>query len=115
MKNKLALIFDFDDTLTPDSTSIILKANDHSRKDIENFWNVDVSRLVEHGWERTLAWLHLFLKKVRSGDIQQKTSIELKQFGRTLRPYPGLRELLDDLQKSVSKYSEELQTTSHGK
>jgi phosphoglycolate phosphatase-like HAD superfamily hydrolase len=98
----IALIFDFDDTLTDDSTSALLKK---SGLDPQSFWANDHGQLVKEGWDSTCAWLHLFLRFMEQGKLPRFTSFDLKEFGSTLEPYPGLKAFLEDLDELVRKES----------
>ena len=105
MRNKLAVIFDFDDTLTNDSTSALLRKYDFSQEDVDRFWKKDVARLVrEDGWEETNAWLHLLLGYMKAEDrMPWMTNEELRAFGKTLVPFEGLNDFLDDLRAIAEK------------
>lgn len=94
-KNVIAVCFDFDDTLTDDSTSALLAK--HGIKPNE-FWKHDVDALVRNeGWEPPNAWLHLLLKFMAEGRIPPMSNHDLCEFGKTLVPYEGLQELLAEL------------------
>lgn len=96
-QNIIAVIFDFDDTLTDDSTSLLLAKHDI---DAARFWKEDVDRLVtEEGWEPSLAYLHLLVQFMEAGKLPKFTNRDLQEFGRTLEPYPGLQVCLRDLRK----------------
>lgn len=95
--NTLAVIFDFDDTLTEDSTSALLEKHGI---DAERFWKSDVDKLVTNeGWEPTCAYLHLLLKYIELGKMPPLTRKDLQDFGATLQPFPGLEGLLPDLRR----------------
>jgi len=49
----LAVVFDFDETLVPDSTSRLLQARG---VDPAEFWTVHVRRRLEQGFDPTLAY-----------------------------------------------------------
>ena len=76
----MAVIFDFDDTLLPDSTS----AN-------------DAQRLGEQGFDPPLAYLNLLLDEVRPGGrLEGLTNGRLRDFGATLDStrFEGLRDMI---------------------
>ena len=104
MSSTLAVIFDFDDTLLPDSTTKLLEEhNIHSRR----FWSKDVKALVSSGYDPTLAWMKLFLDNVGQGKpLGQLTNAGLRSFGSTLENslYPGLGTFFRDLRRIVAKY-----------
>ncbi len=102
--SNLAVVFDFDETLTPDSTSKFLAGRG---VDVDKFWNSDVKALVEDGYDSTLAWLNLFLEMVGEGKpLGGLTTGDLRAFGATLDDdfALGLPELFDDLKKIVAEY-----------
>jgi len=103
----IALIFDFDDTLTDDSTSAFLA---HHGVDVERFWTEEVNQLVTaDGWDNTCAYLHLLLSLAKTGRLPAFNASDLRAFGQTLRPYPGLKTLFRDLRKLAREESFELE------
>lgn len=104
----LAVIFDFDDTLVPDSTSLFLASNGY---DIEDFWRNQVDPMVKKGFDSPLAYLQLMLDETgprsRLGEL---TNDQLNSFGATLDDhfFPGLPELFDDLRNVVSSEYQDL-------
>ncbi len=95
--NTLALIFDFDDTLTDDSTTKLLEKHGIDTKD---FWRNKADTLVrDQGWDPTFAYLHLLLGCMENKTLPPLTNEDLRAFGKTLKPYPGLEALLKDLRK----------------
>ena len=94
---RAAVIFDFDDTLAPDSPSLLLAKHGI---DPATFWTQEAAPLVKRGYDPTLAWLKLFLDRIgpdrtlgslRRGDLQD--------FGRGIRDklFPGVDALSADL------------------
>ncbi len=101
-QNTIAVIFDFDDTLTDDSTSQLLK---WGGIDIANFWSNQAGKLVKQGWDPTLAYLHLIIQNVGQGKpLGELTNGDLKKFGETLKFYPGLPGIFADLRKIVKEH-----------
>jgi phosphoserine phosphatase len=100
----LAVIFDYDDTLVPDSTTALLEAHGI---DTEDFWKVQAPSLVSEGYDPPLAYLRLMLERIGPGRaLGELTNSDLREFGSTLdRTYfPGLPELFDDLRTEVASY-----------
>lgn len=97
----LALVFDFDDTLTPDSTTALLERHGvNTRK----FWKKDTKALIAQGYDPALAYLKLLLNNIGPGrPLGALTNADLRAFGATLTLYPGLPDLLSDLRASVKK------------
>lgn len=100
----LAIIFDFDDTLVPDSTTKLLQ--DHGI-DSKKFWTKDVKALVSSGFDPTQAYLKVLLDNIGDGKpLGPVTNNDLRKFGKTLDSqfYPGLPELFRDLKRTVKGY-----------
>ncbi|MDA0998899.1 MAG: haloacid dehalogenase-like hydrolase [bacterium] len=100
----IAVVFDFDDTLMPDSTTRLLQ--EHGI-DIEKFWKKDVKNLVSSGFDPPLAYLNLLLENIGSGKpLGNLTSKDLKKFGAKLDRhfYPGIPEVFVDLKKMVRQF-----------
>jgi phosphoserine phosphatase len=101
----IALIFDFDDTLVPDSTTLLLK---HHGIDTKQFWLEDAKSLVESGYDPAHAYLKLLLDNVGpSRPLGNLTNKDLRKFGHSkVEPelYPGLQTLFKDLKKIVASY-----------
>lgn len=101
----VAVIFDFDDTLAPDSTSKLLRTRGI---DVDRFWQVEAKTLVDQGYDPTQAFLRLFLDNVGPDKpLGELTNAGLREFGRTLDEdfYPGLPGLFDDLRTIVAGHS----------
>jgi phosphoserine phosphatase len=100
----LGVIFDFDDTLARDSTSMLLE--DRSI-DLEEFWRKEVQALVEDGYDSSLAWLNLFLDKVGPRrPLRELSNADLRDFGARLDGEfaPGIPRLFKDLRGIVDEY-----------
>src|SRR5579883_2096782 len=107
MKN-LAVIFDFDDTLMPDSTSELLKAHGI---DPEHFWGQTVKDLLTQGFEPALAYLNCILENVgECKPLGMMTNNKLRQYGKTLshRFYTGVPTLFKELREIASSVSADL-------
>jgi phosphoserine phosphatase len=99
----LAVVFDFDDTLVPDSTTKLLRKHDIDPK---KFWKKDVRALIQSGYDPSLAWLKLVIDNVGPGmPLGSITKKSLRQFGATLDGdfYSGIPELFEDLRSIVKK------------
>ena len=99
----IAVVFDFDDTLVPDSTSLLF----HSYGiDPRQIWTVEVKALTDQGYDPPLAYLRLILDRVGvEGDLGPLSNADLRQFGATLddKYFPGLPALFDDLRDLVKE------------
>ena len=101
----LALIFDFDDTMVPDSTSALLE---HYGIDSRAFWSQRATKLVEAGYDPPLAYLNLLLREVAPGKpLEGLTNANLAAFGREVVDktwFPGLPALFEELQELTDQY-----------
>lgn len=106
MTTNIGLIFDFDDTLAPDSTTQLLE--EHGIVP-EEFWFTEFQSRVREGYDPTVAYLSLLLDKV--GDDQplgELTIEDLEAFGADLTEtlYPGIPGLFDDLNTIADEYKD---------
>ncbi|HYO99327.1 MAG TPA: hypothetical protein VER76_03850, partial [Pyrinomonadaceae bacterium] len=77
-QNTIAIVFDFDDTLTDDSTTKLLEAHGI---DAVDFWRNKNNELVAAGWNPTLSYLKLLLDNVGAGKpLGRLTNQELRDF-----------------------------------
>jgi phosphoserine phosphatase len=106
--SSLAVVFDFDDTLVPDSTTRLLRANDIEPKE---FWE-SLKPLVRAGYDPTLAFLNSFLDKVgEAKPLGPLTNADLRTFGGSLNKsfFPGLPGLFRDLRATAAKSKVEIE------
>ena len=101
---KLAIVFDFDDTLVPDSTTKFLVAHG---VDTSDFWGNHGKALIESGYDPALAYLKLFLDNV-GGDkppwARGQSEVARIREGTRRHLYQSLPSLFDDLQTIVKKH-----------
>ena len=100
----IAVVFDFDDTLIPDTTSALLKQHGIDPGD---FWSNRVKELVDSGYDPPLAYLNLLLEAVGPDKpLGNLTNAQLREFGHSLDHtwFPGLPELFGDLRAITRDY-----------
>jgi phosphoserine phosphatase len=96
-KHTIAIIFDFDDTLVPDSLTALLNSK---KIDTDKFWKNDVKSLVNDGWDPVHAYLKLFFDLTKPGKpFEGITNNDLRKFGNKLKPYPGVADFFDQIKK----------------
>ncbi len=101
-QNTIALIFDFDDTLTDDSTTSLLSRHG---VDVDEFWKKRMPSLVLAGWDPTLAYLNMILDLVGDGcPLGKLSNAKLREFGGQLQFYEGLPEIFADLDGLVKEH-----------
>ena len=106
MTTHIGLIFDFDDTLAPDSTTQLLE---EYGIDSEQFWFDEFQTRVKEGYDPTVAYLSLLLDKVGEDQPLEKLTLEdLETFGANLSEtlYPGIPGLFDDIDSIANEYEE---------
>ncbi len=102
----IAVVFDYDDTLVPDSTSALLRAHDI---DLDEFWTDLVPGLVRQGYDPPLAYLRVILDHIGPGQpLGALTNANLQEFGRSLDTtyFPGIPELFADLRRIVAAHED---------
>lgn len=106
MTTNISLIFDFDDTLAPDSTTQLLE--EHGI-DPEVFWFSEFQSRVRDGYDPTVAYLSLLLDKVGADQpFGELTIADLEAFGADLTEtlYPGIPGLFDDIRSIADEYED---------
>jgi hypothetical protein len=97
----IALVFDFDDTLVPDSTTKLL---DSRGVNPDSLW-AEARTLLAQGYDQPHAYLRLLLDMVGDGKpLGPLRNADLAEFGASLDGdyYPGLPGLFDDLRRLVA-------------
>lgn len=100
----IAVVFDFDDTLIPDSTTALLES---AGIDSGEFWTKLASALVREGYDPPLAYLKLILDRIGPDrPLGPLSNADLRQFGSNLDSsfFPGLPRLFTDLKREVAKF-----------
>ena len=99
---RIALVFDFDDTLGPDSTSSFLAS---IGIDPPKFWQ-DHLGLVKQGWDPIPAYLQMMIEKSQAREKSKRiTRRKLQAFGKKLTSQPGLRQFFSRTRKFVKSRS----------
>lgn len=107
MKN-IALIFDFDDTLMPDSTTELVKQHGI---DPEVFWGQTVKEMLLRGYEPSLAYLNKLLDYTGADQpLGLMTNTGLREFGKELAPrfYSGFSTMLKELREITQEVSTDI-------
>ncbi|MDQ6974445.1 MAG: HAD family hydrolase [Mariprofundaceae bacterium] len=96
MQERIAVIFDFDDTLGPDSTTGFLK---HAGlQDIESFWQ-EVGQMMADDWDPVPAYLHHMMTAQQDGRIQGLTRDGLQTWGKQVPLFEGVPQVFSLLRK----------------
>ncbi|MEM3192823.1 MAG: HAD family hydrolase [Candidatus Parvarchaeota archaeon] len=107
MRNeKIAVILDFDETLAPDSTSLLLESYGY---DVGKFWN-EVSELIKKGFEPTHAYLTNLLSLIgKDKPLGEISKEDLKSFGKNTidkKFFPGIPQIFKKLKKVVREHED---------
>jgi len=105
-QNIIAIICDCDDTLTKDTTSLLLEDNEIK---VNHFWK-KIKKQISQGWDPPMAWMNEILMLMNEDKIKQNTNQKLFAFGKKIKPFKGVPNFLHQLKKIVqtkkySKYS----------
>lgn len=100
MQENIAVIFDFDDTLAPDSTSGFLG---QCGLDVPRFWQEEVQPLLQDNWDPVPAYLYKMIEKSRSGEIPPITQDALARWGASLPLYEGVEHIFERLRQATNR------------
>ncbi|RTZ47864.1 haloacid dehalogenase-like hydrolase [Candidimonas sp. SYP-B2681] len=107
MSDVIALIFDFDDTLAPDSTSGFLV---DIGVDVQQFWKDEVDPLLfEQDWDPVPAYLYQLIALSNSGTHGPITQERLADWGRRLPLHTGVESLFARLRSMVKEHHPQVQ------
>lgn len=106
MSDVIALVFDFDDTLAPDSTSGFLE---HIGVDTAAFWSSRVDPLLASGWDPVPAYLNAMIELSKEGGHGTITQALLQNWGQTLPLHAGVETLFDRLRREVRQVQPQVQ------
>ena len=106
MSDVIALIFDFDDTLAPDSTSGFLES---IGVDTQQFWSGRVDPLLAQDWDPVPAYLHEMIALSQRGDHGLITQERLQEWGRKLPLHTGVTTLFSRLREQVRRAHPQVQ------
>ena len=97
MHETIAVVFDFDDTLAPDSTSGYLC--EAGIGDLSSFWKKEVASLTDADWDPVPAYLYKMIEASKTGRIPKVTQDSLMAWGRRLPLHDGVPGLFSRLRK----------------
>lgn len=100
MHDIIAIVFDFDDTLAPDSTSGFLE---RCGIDVPRFWKEEVQPLLDDDWDPVPAYLYKMIDKSHKGECDGVTKERFEAWGKELPLYEGVESIFDRLRAVVRK------------
>ena len=97
LSNRIAVVFDFDDTLVPDTFDTLLE---RCGFDAAAFRSERVKPLLEDGWDTIPARFYCLIEESRQREPKDKITKErLAQIGRELNPFDGVPEMFERLRQ----------------
>lgn len=99
MQDTIAVIFDFDDTLAPDSTSSFL---DNMGVDVPRFWSERVNPRLDDGWDTALAYLFEMIEESKSRKANRITRAKLRSWGRKVEFFNGVTRIFNVLKRHAA-------------
>ena len=105
--NRIAIVFDFDDTLAPDTFDELIES---LGLNVDQFRQQQYEPLKAAGWDRVAARFYCLIQESkRRKDIEDKiTKDSLMQFGQQLQPFAGVPEMFDRLHQHVHHLNSEI-------
>ena len=103
--NRIAFVFDFDDTLAEDSFSALLRQSDF---DPETFKAEQVTPLVEAGWEEVFARSYTLVQAAARGEAQL-TEETVAEVGQTIKIFEGVPEMFGHMREVVARTNPEME------
>jgi len=103
-KKHIAIVFDFDETLAPESTSAFL---DSLGIDVPTFWSKEVTPLVNnYNWDAITAYIYKML------EISQKkvpiTKDMLCSWAQSMQLYPGVEGIFQSLREHLAEINPDI-------
>lgn len=106
MHETIAVVFDFDDTLAPDTTSGYLRQA--GIEDLSRFWKEEVGALYGQGWDPVPGYLYKMIEASRSGRIGPITRESLAAWGAEAPLQAGVDTLFPRLRAAARKANSRL-------
>lgn len=100
MQERIAVIFDFDDTLGPDSTSGYLQQAGIT--DIGAFWS-EVGQMMHQDWDPVPAYLHHMIQASNHGLSAPLTQQALMDWGKQLPFFEGVEDMFTHIRRIVKE------------
>lgn len=103
--NRIAVVFDWDETLGPNSFDFLLES---SRIDPARFRQNRVRPLAESGWDVTLAEMYCLIAESRSRD-DRLTRDDFRRIGRRLQTYRGVPQMFGTIRREARRIVKDLE------
>lgn len=103
--NRIAIVFDFDDTLVPDSFDSLLESCDINAS---QFRQQRMQPLIDNGWDEILARFYALIDE----SIRQNNKINREyicDFGKSLTPFAGTTQMFAHLREAARVINPEIE------
>ncbi|MCC0179795.1 haloacid dehalogenase-like hydrolase [Waterburya agarophytonicola K14] len=108
LSNRIAVVFDFDETLIPDDSFKILLRD--CQLDVEAFERERVAPLIEQGWHKYLARTYCLVQESRRREGKNKITQErLANLSQKLHLIEGVSEMFECLKKRAAEIVPEVE------
>lgn len=107
---RIALCFDFDETLAPGTTDVLLR---HLGQDPQAFRRDHIEPLVEQGWEQLLARAHALRELSLRRDEGPITDETFAAVADELDLYPGVPQMFDLVREAVAEVDDDVDVEFH--
>ncbi|MBI1748959.1 MAG: haloacid dehalogenase-like hydrolase [Acidobacteria bacterium] len=105
MKTTIAVVFDFDETLAPDTTSSFLNS---FGVDVRDFWKNRAQSLIDAGWDPIPAYLYLMIKESEARPAGKRITREaLSKWGPRIKLYNGVTRIFGRIEKHAQSIDAE--------
>jgi phosphoserine phosphatase len=104
MKNTIALVYDFDGTLSPRSMQEYTVLPNLGVKDVDAFWDKVSAEARMTGAENTLVWMRR-IKELAEDERRSITRAYFKSCGREITYFPGVEKFFKAVNAYVKKVS----------
>ncbi|MGC1394153.1 MAG: HAD family hydrolase [Coleofasciculaceae cyanobacterium] len=107
LSKRIAVVFDFDDTLVPDTVDNLLESCDI---DSQKFRSERIQPLIDNGWDAIPARFYSLIQESKRRDRKHKiTKDYLAKFGQELPPFEGVPEMFERLQQRAHQLNPEVE------
>lgn len=93
---RIAVVFDFDDTLVPDTVDSLVES---CGLDSQQFRQERIDPLIKAGWDAIPARFYALVQESKRREQGKITEEYLSNFGRELKPFDGVPEMFERLRQ----------------
>lgn len=105
--NRLAIVFDFDETLAPDTFAVLLE---DLGLDADTFKQEKVQPLIDDGWDKYIARAYCLVEESKQREGKDKiTQSRLVKVGKELKPFEGVPKMFERLRQCAREVVEDVE------